>query len=181
MRVAATTASFACEECNSKARAATAARRVLSSRLTSSLGTQVFFLSGSVVLVSVAHVLPDSRHLVAPNLIESFRVLINLSAGHGRRLFRVIRVIWTVHPCLPVFPRKRTSSRPGGMSQECQERTHHRSKPAYSITSSARASSVGGNSSPSALAVLRLRTRSYFDACSTGKSDGFSPLRILSM
>src|SRR6478672_7898966 len=51
----------------------------------------------------------------------------------------------------------------------------------HSMTSSARASNVGGKSRPSNLAVLRLRTRSYFDACSTGKSDGFSPLRILSM
>ena len=49
---------------------------------------------------------------------------------------------------------------------------------AYSITSSARASSVGGISSPSALAVLRLMTRSNLVGCTTGRSAGFSPLRI---
>src|SRR5262249_30732530 len=50
----------------------------------------------------------------------------------------------------------------------------------HSITSSARASSVGGNSRPSALAVLRLMTRSYLIGCCTGRSEGFSPLRMRS-
>ena len=50
----------------------------------------------------------------------------------------------------------------------------------YSITSSARASSVGGTVRPSALAVLRLRTSSNLTGRSTGKSAGLSPLRILS-
>src|SRR6516164_4974327 len=53
--------------------------------------------------------------------------------------------------------------------------------PFHSITSSARASSVDGTSRPSALAVLRLITRSYLvDAC-TGSSAGFTPLRMRSM
>ena len=50
----------------------------------------------------------------------------------------------------------------------------------YSITSSARASSVGGISSPSALAVIMLMTRSNLVGCSTGMSPGFAPRRILS-
>ena len=50
----------------------------------------------------------------------------------------------------------------------------------HSITSSARASSVGGMSRPSALAVLRLMTRSNFVGCCTGRSAGFSPLRMRS-
>src|SRR5215475_14211993 len=52
--------------------------------------------------------------------------------------------------------------------------------PPHSITSSARASSVGGTSSPSALAVLTLMTRSNLVGCSTGMSPGFAPRRILS-
>jgi len=48
----------------------------------------------------------------------------------------------------------------------------------HSITSSARASSVGGISRPSALAVFRLTTNSNFTACWTGRSDGFAPFRI---
>jgi len=39
---------------------------------------------------------------------------------------------------------------------------------------------VGGNSRPSALAVLRLMTRSYLIGCCTGRSEGFSPLRMRS-
>src|SRR5262249_41575814 len=52
--------------------------------------------------------------------------------------------------------------------------------PLHSITSSARASSVGGTSRPSALAVIRLMTRSNFVGCSTGRPPGFVPRRILS-
>ena len=44
------------------------------------------------------------------------------------------------------------------------------------ITSSSRASSVGGTSRPSALAVLRLITSSYLVGACTGRSAGFSPL-----
>src|SRR5262245_42756534 len=50
--------------------------------------------------------------------------------------------------------------------------------PFHSITSLARARSVGGTESPMALAVLRLMTNSNFVGCSTGKSAAFSPLRI---
>src|SRR5262249_12820271 len=53
-------------------------------------------------------------------------------------------------------------------------------KPAYSITSSARESSVGGIVRPSVLAVWRLMTSSNFVGCSTGRSAGLSPFRILS-
>jgi hypothetical protein len=48
------------------------------------------------------------------------------------------------------------------------------------ITSSARSSSDCGIVRPSALAVLRLITNSNFVACSTGRSAGLAPLRILS-
>src|SRR5215207_9447375 len=52
--------------------------------------------------------------------------------------------------------------------------------PFYSITSSARASREGGTSRPSALAVLRLITVSYLVGACTGRSAGFSPLRMRS-
>src|SRR5215831_2313888 len=48
----------------------------------------------------------------------------------------------------------------------------------HSITSSARASSVAGTSMASALAVERLMTMSNFVGCATGRSAGFSPLRM---
>src|SRR5215472_14869954 len=49
---------------------------------------------------------------------------------------------------------------------------------AYSITSSARAMSVGGTVMPSAFAVFILITSSNLVGCRIGKSAGFSPLRI---
>jgi len=50
----------------------------------------------------------------------------------------------------------------------------------YSSTSSARASTEAGRSRPSAFAVLRLTTNSYFVGTCTGRSAAFSPLRITS-
>ena len=72
----------------------------------------------------------------------------------------------------------------GGQRRSKEDRTcaseeratvHH-----YWITSSARASSAGGIVRPSALAVLRLMTKSNLLGCSTGRSAGLAPLRILS-
>ena len=50
----------------------------------------------------------------------------------------------------------------------------------YFMTLSARASTFGGIVRPICLAALRLITNSNFVGCSTGKSAGFVPLRILS-
>jgi hypothetical protein len=50
----------------------------------------------------------------------------------------------------------------------------------HSSNASARKISPGGISSPSALAVLRLTTISSLVGCSTGRSAGFTPFRILS-
>src|SRR5215831_15197896 len=50
----------------------------------------------------------------------------------------------------------------------------------HSITSSAVASSLSGTVSPSALAVFRLMTSSYLVGACTGRSAGFSPLRMRS-
>src|SRR5262245_19507776 len=51
----------------------------------------------------------------------------------------------------------------------------------HSITSSARASSVGGIVRPSLLDVLRLMTRLSLVGCSTDSSPGAAPFKILSM
>jgi hypothetical protein len=50
----------------------------------------------------------------------------------------------------------------------------------YWITSSAQTRSVGGKVIPSVCAVFRLRINSNFMDCSTGRSAGFAPFRILS-
>src|SRR5499427_2975179 len=57
------------------------------------------------------------------------------------------------------------------------EQRYELAAPHHSITSSARASSVGGISRPSAFAVLRLITSSNFVGCSIGNSEAFSPLK----
>ena len=95
--------------------------------------------------------------------------------------------------CVPIVPvRRRTHTqnadggqlrrlcaqpqRPrGGAADSQQERAAF-----HSITSSARASRVAGKSRPSALAVLRLITSSYRVGACTGRSAGFSPLRMRS-
>src|SRR5882724_4078365 len=69
---------------------------------------------------------------------------------------------------------ERRGEEPGSTSKE-RSALHH------SITWSARASSDCGMVRPSAFAVFRLMTRWYLEACSTGRSAGLAPLRILSM
>src|SRR5262249_55076368 len=54
--------------------------------------------------------------------------------------------------------------------------TRRSKKHRYSITSSARASSLSGIAIPSVFAVLRLITNWNFIDCTTGKSAGLSPL-----
>src|SRR6266542_1046097 len=79
-------------------------------------------------------------------------------------------------------------SLPGFLAQALEEPIFHRIAPSatlpsrfpYSITSSARASSVSGTVRPSAFAVLRLSTRSYLVGACTGRSAAFSPLRMRS-
>src|SRR5262245_23664930 len=79
------------------------------------------------------------------------------------------------HPLALLRPRR---ERP--RSRRAAEQRDEAAAPHYSSTSSARASSVGCTSRPSALAVLRLITSSNLVGCSTGSSDGFAPLKILS-
>jgi len=94
-------------------------------------------------------------------------------------------------PCLPrlralaLFGR-RPSERGDSLGMPASENLHtnglmHCNRQNYSITSSAMASSEGAIGRPSALAVLRLMTRSNFVDCSTGRSAGFAPCRILSV
>src|SRR6516165_3571155 len=76
-----------------------------------------------------------------------------------------------------------------GLLRACRERPRCRraaeqrdelAPPDHSITSSARSRNDSGIVSPSALAVVRLTTRSNLVGCSTGRSPDFAPRRILS-
>src|SRR5262249_39798638 len=77
----------------------------------------------------------------------------------------------------PLAVLRSRSDRPRG---RCAAEKRDEVAPSHSITSSARASTVGGISRPSAFAVLRLTTSSYLVGACTGKSDGFSSLRMRS-
>jgi hypothetical protein len=85
-------------------------------------------------------------------------------------------------PHVPVRPLRSESDQSGAFPQTdamCHKPTYAvQQLEAYSITSSARVSSAGGTSSPSACAVFKLMNSSIFVDCWTGRSDGFSPLRI---
>jgi len=80
-----------------------------------------------------------------------------------------------------VVPNKQTSAGVGGRSLQCQQETHalQQATP-HSITSSARPSTIEGMVRPSAFAVTKLMTSSNLVGCSTGRSLGFAPRRILS-
>src|SRR5262245_27646399 len=76
-----------------------------------------------------------------------------------------------LRPC-----RQRPRRRRG--AEEGEEGTAVHGCPHHSITSSAKASSGSGMVKLSVLAVLRLMMKSNLVGCCTGRSWGFSPLRI---
>jgi hypothetical protein len=93
--------------------------------------------------------------------IRHFFTLRSATAGHGQR---------------DRWPRERIRAYRNRRASE----QRHELAPSHSITSSARASSDAGTSSPRAFAVRRLITSSYLVAACTGRSAGFSPLSMRS-
>ncbi len=67
-----------------------------------------------------------------------------------------------------------------GESEGCPQELSRWSSTGYSITRSACSRIVFGIVSPSALSVFRLTTSSNLVGCSTGRSPGLAPLKILS-
>src|SRR5262249_44630311 len=101
------------------------------------------------------------------------------SCDEGLKQGRGLRDSERYNAYLANCTRCRLGSGYGGCSNRtCQ--TGKKIPASHSITSSARASSVAGTSRPSALAVLRLISISNLVGCSTGRSAGFAPLKILS-
>src|SRR5262249_61907716 len=94
------------------------------------------------------------------------------------RLFALLRDKVTSSAQSLVLPSGRPSQ---GWSLSILTEPHEELAPRHSITSSARARSVGGISRLSAFAVLRLMTSSYLVGACTGRSAGVSPLRMRSM
>src|SRR5262249_16081458 len=88
---------------------------------------------------------------------------------------------------IPAMSGLTTSGHPHATAEglkSANNRLMHRSEQsdelAYSITLSASDRNDSGIISPSALAVFRLTTSSNLVGCSTGRSEGFAPRRILS-
>lgn len=65
-------------------------------------------------------------------------------------------------------------------SYVCMHASASNSTKCHRITSSACTSTDSGTLIPSVVAVFRFSTRSNFVGCSTGRSPGFAPLRMLS-
>jgi hypothetical protein len=80
-------------------------------------------------------------------------------------------------PFTTLYTRRSPGPRPQPRSSQCAV-VRDEIAAVHSITSSARPSSASGTVRPSAFAVLRLTTSSNFVGCCTGRSAGFSPLRM---
>src|SRR5262249_19556361 len=81
----------------------------------------------------------------------------------------------TAHPLALLRPRRK---QPGSRTAERRDKLAPLYRCNHSITSSASASSLSGIVRPSVFAVFRLMTNSNLVACITGRSAGFSPLRM---
>src|SRR2546430_3821805 len=84
--------------------------------------------------------------------------------GHAPTAERTVGPARMIAESLTPKPGIREQYLPGAAVSRCSNTA------CYSITSSARASSIGGTSRPSAFAVLRLIVRSYLVGAFTGKS-----------
>src|SRR5262245_4581685 len=127
---------------------------------------------GQAIVAAIEPMVLD-RHVLAfgvADFLEAFTKRSSLACGAFRPPgadesdYRHCRLLCARHH----RPRRRRAA-----EQRDKLAPHH-----HSITSSARASSVGGTSRPSDLAVLRLMISSTLVTCWTGKSTDFSPLRI---
>jgi hypothetical protein len=85
----------------------------------------------------------------------------------------------TTHACFsPASVSRPSAGANVGLLSAKSRREQMQRRAVLSMTSSARASSAGGTSEPSAVAVLRLNTSSYSVGACTGRSAGFSPFMM---
>src|SRR5262249_13365757 len=114
-----------------------------------------------------------NRHVLALDIAGLFETLPKIAQAIRERVrFRVEKPDdWH---CRLLRPRRQRPRR------RAAEQRDELTPPDHSITSSARASSDCGTSMPRDLAVFRLITSSYCVGACTGRSAGFSPLRIRS-
>src|SRR5262249_40193137 len=89
-------------------------------------------------------------------------------------------ILLAVTACASTRPSRLLRPRRERPRRDCAAEQRDELAPTHSITSSARASSDGGISRPSAFAVLRLTTNSILVGCSMGRSVGLAPRKIRS-
>jgi hypothetical protein len=102
-----------------------------------------------------------------------------LEGSEAKPIPGAIRIAWRQKAYSEDLPRLGLGGERRG-KQNGTRASKERATVYHSITSSARPSSDGGIVRPRALAVLRLMTSSNFVGCSTGRSAGLAPFRILS-
>src|SRR5262245_9076525 len=117
----------------------------------------------------------ERQNLRTPNLLAQNRRSLCIDPMHLKNMLRQVQSDRSnlAHGWLP-FAADSIRQQFGTQMPQGGHPPHH------SITSSARASSVGGTSRPIALAVLRFTTNSNLTGAWTGSSLGFSPLRMRS-
>jgi hypothetical protein len=96
--------------------------------------------------------------------------------GHQLPLGARRRVVRFAQISGPYFNRWRRPSRARSRPEQVQQCAQTNLR--YSVTSSALASSVGGTVRPSIRAICALMTSANLLDCTTGRSAGFSPLRM---
>jgi uncharacterized membrane protein len=101
---------------------------------------------------------------------------------HGPRLLMQPVLVWWAESAIGVSPAATGhEARRQKVTRRCRQRSKlFALRNSYSITSSALSRIDCGTISPSALAVLRLTTISYFVGSCTGRSPGFAPRRMRS-
>src|SRR5262249_12643873 len=114
--------------------------------------------------------------LLGSDLASADREAADSFTGFSRRTARIIRGLVHQHPNAP-HPLALLRARPERPRRHAAQKRDELVA-FHSITSSARAMSVGGTLMPSAFAVFILITNSNLVGCRIGKSAGFSPLRI---
>src|SRR5262245_6756653 len=138
-------------------------------------GNQFCRVSTSVLGIACGPAIVDA-HVAAVGPAQFLQPL------HERReaglTFRIARGQRMEHAYAP-YPLALLRARRERPSRRAAKQRDELASPDHSITSSARASSVGGTSMSSAFAVLRFSTSSNLVACSTGRSPGLIPCRTL--
>src|SRR5262249_39493660 len=115
----------------------------------------------------------ERQNLRTPKLLAQNRPSLSIDPVHLKNILRQVQSDRT-------SPMDASDLRVSRGQQSGTQMPQGGHPPHHSITSSARASSDGGTVRPSAFAVLRLITNSYLVGACTGRSAGFSPLRMRS-